>query len=87
MAFFTRHLSFENRFFVRLKNQSYPFFQVIRILKNFNKIIKNFFTCVYSALDVSLRSESSIKGEIKLKIISKIKIDFLKRPNGKNVRT
>ena len=42
---------------------------------------------LFSVLVVVLRSESSVKVELKLKIISNFKIDFLKRPNGKDFKT
>ena len=38
---------------------------------------------VYSVLEEVLISESSVKAEIKLKIISNFEIDFFRRPNGK----
>ena len=42
------------------------------------------FPNVYFVLEVVLRSESLVKAEKKLKIISTFKIDFLRRPNGKD---
>ena len=57
------------------------------MLENFNQIIKYFFTYVYFVLEVVLRSESSVKAEIKLKIISNFEIDFRRRANGKDFKT
>ena len=42
---------------------------------------------VYSVLEEVLISESSVKAEIKFKIISNFKIDFLERPNGKDYQS
>ena len=55
----------------------------MKIVKPVIPLFANNMALERSVLEVVLRGESSVTVKIKLKIISNFKIDFYKRPNGK----